>query len=123
MLVCAWRARIAALILFFSFAFFFFALLYDKPCRAQRDGVELVCCEAVPHEQLAVLRRAHKVVRVRRPLHRVDLRQVALERASDLQLVVLGDRRKVMCVLVDCLFGLAFWVLVALSLCVRVLEV
>lgn len=51
------------------------------PRRAQRDGVHLVRGVAVPHDQLAVLRRRHQVARVAAPVHRVDLGQVAAQRA------------------------------------------
>ena len=66
--------------------------------------MELVCGQTIPDEQLAVLRRTHEVVRVRSPLHRIDLRQVALQRATDLQLIVLGDRRDVVRILLHCGF-------------------
>ena len=76
----------------------------NKPSGTKGDRMELVCGQTIPDEQLAVLRRTHEVVRVRSPLHRIDLRQVTLQRATDLQLIVLGDRRDVVRILLHCGF-------------------
>mmetsp|Transcript_31208 Transcript_31208/g.79712 ORF Transcript_31208/g.79712 Transcript_31208/m.79712 type:complete len:349 (+) Transcript_31208:315-1361(+) len=59
------------------------------PGRAQSDHVQLVGRESVPHDELAVLRGAHQVSLgglPLRPVHRVDLRKVALEHATVLHL-------------------------------------
>mmetsp|Transcript_44876 Transcript_44876/g.124459 ORF Transcript_44876/g.124459 Transcript_44876/m.124459 type:complete len:423 (+) Transcript_44876:439-1707(+) len=66
------------------------------PRGTERDRVDLVGGEGVPHNQLAVLRRRHQVARARLPLspvHRVDFREVALEDAAvlDRQLRDRGD--------------------------------
>mmetsp|Transcript_15510 Transcript_15510/g.47296 ORF Transcript_15510/g.47296 Transcript_15510/m.47296 type:complete len:220 (+) Transcript_15510:867-1526(+) len=49
------------------------------PGAAQRDGVDLVLRLPVPHDELAILRRRHKLLRVACPVHRVDLAEVPLE--------------------------------------------
>ena len=65
------------------------------PGRAQGDGVDLVGCDAVPHNKLAVLRGAHEMVGIGGPVHGVDLREMPLQRPPDLDLVVFGQRRDV----------------------------
>lgn len=63
-----------------------------NPGRAEGDGVDLVGGHAVPHDELAVLGGAHEMVGIGGPVHGVDLRKMPLESATDLDLVVLGER-------------------------------
>lgn len=51
------------------------------PRRPQGDGVDLVRCVGVPDDELAVLRGGDKVSAVGRPVHGVDLGEMALEGA------------------------------------------
>lgn len=51
------------------------------PRAAQRDGVDLVRRVRVPDDEFAVLGGRDEVALVRRPVHRVDLGEMALERA------------------------------------------
>lgn len=50
------------------------------PRGPERDGVHLVGGVGVPDDELAVLRRRHEVSPVRRPVHGVDLCEMALQR-------------------------------------------
>ena len=51
------------------------------PRGAKGDGVDLVCCVGIPDDQLAVLRGRDEMAAVRRPVHGVDLGEMALEGA------------------------------------------
>lgn len=65
------------------------------PGGAEGDGVDLVGGHTVPHDELAVLGGAHKMVGIGGPVHGVDLREMPLESTTDLDLVVLGKSRNV----------------------------
>lgn len=54
------------------------------PRGTERDGVDFVGGVGVPDDELAVLRGRDEVPLVLGPVHRVDLGQVAFERASGL---------------------------------------
>ncbi len=52
------------------------------PRGAQRDGMDFVSGEGVPHNELAVLRCGNEVLVVRRPMHGVDLGKVTSQEAA-----------------------------------------
>lgn len=54
--------------------------------------MDLVCGVGVPNDELAILRGGDEVSSVGRPVHGVDLCQVALQRPLGLHELVLGDR-------------------------------
>lgn len=61
------------------------------PRGAQRYGMDFVCGVSIPDYQLAVLRGRDEMSPVGRPVHRVDLGQVALQRPLCLHQLVSGD--------------------------------
>lgn len=62
------------------------------PRRAEGDSVDLVRRVSVPDNQLAVLRGGHKVSPVGRPVHGIDLGQMALQGPLGLHHLVPGNR-------------------------------
>lgn len=61
------------------------------PGGAERDGVDLVGGIGVPDDELAVLRGGNEMSAVGRPVHGVNLGEMALEGALGLHELVLGD--------------------------------
>jgi len=56
------------------------------PRGSERDGVDLVCAVGVPDDELTVLRSRDEMPSVSRPVHGVDLCEMALEGALGLHL-------------------------------------
>lgn len=56
------------------------------PRGSERDGVDLVCAVGVPDDELTVLRSRDEMPSVSRPVHGVDLCEMALESALGLHL-------------------------------------
>lgn len=56
------------------------------PRGSERDGVDLVCAVGVPDDKLTVLRSRDEMPSVSRPVHGVDLCEMALEGALGLHL-------------------------------------
>lgn len=69
------------------------------PGRAQGDGVDLIGGVSVPDDELAILRSRNQMPSVGRPVHSINLGEMALERPLGLHQLVLGDR--LVCLLGD----------------------
>jgi len=82
-----------------------------NPRTAQRNNMNLVRSKPIPHKQLAVLRRRNKMVRVRGPLHSIDLRKMALQSTAHFQLVVFANGPYIFAVLNKCRVARGFPVL------------
>ena len=65
------------------------------PRGSERDGVDLVCAVGVPDDELTVLRSRDEMPSVSRPVHGVDLCEMALEGTLSLHL----EARKSLCAL------------------------